>query len=66
METGEISEIIETEFGFHLLQLMGRRGNTINVRHVLITPEITEADEEKAREFLDSIKGLILVDSSFV
>jgi peptidyl-prolyl cis-trans isomerase SurA len=63
LKEGEISEIIETEFGFHLLKLMKKRGGTVNVRHVLITPTITSEDEAKARAFLDSIRLLIMVDS---
>lgn len=63
LEKGQYSEIIETEFGYHLLQLIERRGNTIRVRHILIKPEITDADLEKAQNVLDSIRSLILPDS---
>ena len=44
----EISEVVETEFGFHIIQLIERRGNAVHARHILITPEITPADEQKA------------------
>jgi len=59
----EISEIIETEFGFHFIQLMERRGNSVRARHVLIKPEITTADLEIAKAKLDSIRNLVTVDS---
>jgi peptidyl-prolyl cis-trans isomerase SurA len=59
----EISEIIETEFGFHFIQLMERRGNTVRARHVLIKPDITGADIELAKNKLDSIRNLIVSDS---
>jgi len=59
----EISEIIETEFGFHFIQLIERRGNTIRARHVLIKPEITADDLTLAKNKLDSIRQLIASDS---
>ncbi len=59
----EISEIIETEFGFHFIQLIERRGNSVRARHVLIKPEITTADLELTKKNLDSIRNLIFLDS---
>ncbi len=59
----EISEIIETEFGFHFIQLIERRGNTIRAKHVLIKPEITADDLTLAKNKLDSIRQLIVSDS---
>jgi peptidyl-prolyl cis-trans isomerase SurA len=43
--------------------MLGRRGNAINVRHILIRPQITDADLVAAEERLDSIRNLIVVDS---
>jgi peptidyl-prolyl cis-trans isomerase SurA len=63
LEINEISDIVESQFGFHLIQLMGRRGNSINVRHILLRPEITEEDFDLVRRKLDSIRTLILKDS---
>lgn len=63
LEVNELSEVIETEFGFHLMQLMGRRGNSVNVRHILISPTITAADEELAVGKLDSVRQLVVSDS---
>ena len=59
----EISEVIETEFGFHFIQMSERRGNTVKAKHVLIKPEITPSDLETAKAQLDSIRRVILVDS---
>ena len=56
---GEISEPIETEFGYHILELLERRGNKINIRHILVKPGITEADYENAVITLDTIKAKI-------
>jgi peptidyl-prolyl cis-trans isomerase SurA len=63
LEVDELSEIVESQFGFHLIQLMERRGNTIRTRHVLIRPEITEADLELAQTQLDTIRDLLVSDS---
>ncbi len=59
----EISPVVESQFGFHLIQMLERRGNSIRVRHILIKPELTPADLERARNHLDSIRTLIMEDS---
>jgi parvulin-like peptidyl-prolyl isomerase len=63
MKPGEISEPIETDFGFHLIQLLDRRGNEYSSRHILIRPDFSALDFEKAEDFLDSLKNTILYDS---
>lgn len=63
LEQGEISDIVETEFGFHVLKLNERRGNSIRVSHILIKPDITQADLDLSIAFLDSIKNKIVHDS---
>lgn len=55
LKPGEVSPIIETQFGFHIIQLIERRGNTINARHILIVPKVSSADLLKARMKLDSL-----------
>lgn len=55
LKPGEVSPIIETQFGFHILQLIERRGNTVNVRHILIIPQVSPEDLLRARIKLDSI-----------
>lgn len=64
LENNEISPIVETEFGFHIIQLLERRGNTIHARHILVKPEITENDLVLAQNKLDSIRNLITIDST--
>lgn len=63
LEPGEISEVTESEFGFHIIELLERRGNTIHTRHILVKPEITEEDLKKTYHQLDSVRRLIMSDS---
>jgi len=55
----DISDIIETMYGFHIIQLIERRGETINVRHILISPKASANDLEFARIKLDSISEVV-------
>ena len=55
LKPGEVSPIIETQFGFHIIQLIERRGNTVNARHILMIPKVSSADLLKARMQLDSL-----------
>ncbi|MEM9546115.1 MAG: peptidylprolyl isomerase [Bacteroidota bacterium] len=67
LKEGEMSEIIETEYGFHFIKQLERRGNNVRARHILIKPDLTESDLAKARNKLDSVKNLIELDSiSFI
>lgn len=63
LKEGEISEVIETEYGFHILQLIERRGDYVNVRHILRTLKVSPEALEQAYNELDSIARLIRLDS---
>lgn len=63
LKDNEISDVVTTEFGFHLIQMLGRRGNAINVRHILLRPRPSDNDLELAERKLDSIRTLIMDDS---
>jgi len=60
LDEDEISPIVESKFGFHLIQLLKRRGNSIKTRHILIKPEITDADMELAKARMDSIRTILV------
>ena len=60
LEEGQISQVFESEFGYHILQLIARRGNSIHCRHILIKSEITDADLVLAKRTLDSVRLRIL------
>ena len=63
LNPGETSEVVKTEFGYHLIKLQERRGNTIRVSHILLRPEVTEADIEQSVRLLDSVANLVRVDT---
>jgi len=60
LEKDEISEVVETEYGFHIIQMLDRRGNNISLRHILIKPVITQADLDLAKLELDSLRSNIV------
>jgi peptidyl-prolyl cis-trans isomerase SurA len=55
----EISDIVETEDGFHIIQMIERKGEYINVRHILLQPKVSIASMTRAKNILDSIGSLI-------
>jgi len=63
LKPGEISDPVETMFGIHMIQLLERRGNTFNTKHILVRPKPTEDDMVRAERFLDSLRTLIIKDS---
>lgn len=61
LKTGEISQVVETQAGYHIIMLNERRGDAINVSHILIQPKPSADEQIKAIEYLDSIK--VIIDS---
>lgn len=63
LKPGEVSMPFESPFGMHIMQLIERRGNEYNSRHILISPKPSEEDLKNASAFLDSIRTAVLNDS---
>ena len=63
LREGEISEVVETEYGFHIIQMIERRGDFVNVRHILLTVKVAPEALQEAYDELDSIAALINSDS---
>jgi peptidyl-prolyl cis-trans isomerase SurA len=63
LDPGELSDPVESEFGFHLIQLIDRRGNEYDSRHILLQMEPSEKDLQNAHQYLDSLRTLIVDDS---
>ncbi len=55
----QVSRIVETRYGFHLIQLIDRKGDLANTRHILIRPKVKDEEAQLAIHRLDSIAGLI-------
>ncbi|MBQ7997556.1 MAG: peptidylprolyl isomerase [Paludibacteraceae bacterium] len=58
-----VSRVVQTEYGYHIIQLIEKKGDRINCRHILIRPRISADDKIKAIGKLDTIRQLIAADS---
>ena len=58
-----VSKIVESRFGFHIIQLIDKKGDMVNTRHILIRPKVKPQQEAKAFAKLDSLANLIRGDS---
>ena len=56
----KVSKIVETQYGYHIIQLIEKRGDRVNTRHILLRPKVAEADLRDAVNRLDSLRSDIL------
>ena len=61
----KVSKIVETEFGYHIIQLIEKRGDRINVRHILLNPRVSDKDLSDAIHRLDSLRNDIVNEKKF-
>ena len=59
LKENEISGIVQSEYGFHIIQHIERRGEDINVRHILIKPKISSLNLQEAKKNIDEVEALI-------
>jgi len=63
LKKGIVSTIVETEFGYHIILLIDRRDDQVNVRHILMKPKTSLKAKLQAKSFLDSLSQVIRTDS---
>lgn len=60
LQNGEISDIVKTEYGYHIIQMISRQGEKAHLRHILIKPQITTADINKTIDLADSVRAELM------
>lgn len=58
-EKGKVSKIVQTEFGYHIIQFIDRRGDKVNCRHILLKPKVSAESRSKGVAFLDSVTSWV-------
>ncbi|MEI8278149.1 MAG: peptidylprolyl isomerase [Bacteroidota bacterium] len=57
LQNGEVSQVIKTKFGYHIIQMVERKGDQAHLRHILKRPKLTSADFQKSLTKLDSVRA---------
>lgn len=61
----KVSKIVESQYGFHIIQLIEKRGERVNTRHILLRPHVSDADLQRSVERLDSVRADIVDNKKF-
>lgn len=59
-DPNKVSRIVQSEFGYHIIQLIDKKGDQVNVRHILLTPKVSQKDLDDATVRLDSLRKEIM------
>ena len=62
LKSGEISQVVKTQAGYHIIQMIERRGESIRVAHILIQPKPSTDEQVKAITYLDSVRAVIIAE----
>jgi len=63
LKKDQVSRIVESSYGLHIIQLIAREGDQVNVRHILIIPQVSLTQRKKVKAKLDSVTTLLRLDS---
>ena len=63
LKSGEISQVVKTQAGYHIIQMIERRGESIHVAHILIQPKPSTEEQVKAITYLDSVRAIIISEN---
>lgn len=63
LKEGEVSRVVESEYGFHIIELIDRKGEKINCRHILLMPKVTTLNLTEAKRKIDSISITLTTDT---
>lgn len=64
-DTRKVSKIVETQYGYHIIQLIEKRGDRVNTRHILLRPKVSDQELTEAIHRLDSVRANIVTHKRF-